>query len=328
MDTFLSCDWGTSSFRLRWVRVPDLVILAEQRSREGIAATWQAWQAAARQDAAARWQFYLDAVTPAIAAMEQHTGPVPAQAPLIISGMASAAIGMMELPYATLPFAVNGADAVVHRARATAAFPRDVLLLSGVRSEEDVMRGEETQLAGCIMEDHDTAEGIFIFPGTHSKHIQVQQGQVRSFRTYMTGELFDLLRRHSVLKETVAGLEALPPPALHSTFSEGVKAGAAGNLLHTAFGVRARYLLGDTTKAANLDYLSGLLIGTELQALQQAPAHIYLCGGAHLQAAYAMALQVLELAPRATVFPTQWAEEAVIRGQYKIFRQLTAHHVT
>jgi len=319
MDTFLSCDWGTSAFRLRWVQVPDLVILAEERSGNGIAATWQAWQARGQQDAAARWQFYLDAVTPAIAAMEQSAGPVPAQAPLVISGMASAAIGMKELPYATLPFAVNGADAVVHRAAATAAFPREVLLLSGVRSDEDVMRGEETQLAGCRMDEQDAAaDSLFIFPGTHSKHIQVQQGQVTGFRTYMTGELFDLLRRHSVLKETVAGLEELPPPALHGAFSEGVKDGAGNNLLHAAFSVRARYLLGDITKAGNLDYLSGLLIGAELQALQEDPSRIYLCGGAHLQAAYAVALQVLDMAQRATVFPAQWAEEAVVRGQYKI----------
>src|SRR5690606_21268593 len=147
--------------------------------------------------AAARWQFYLDVITPAIAAIAQSAGPVPAQVPLVISGMASAAIGMKELPYATLPFAVNGADAVVHRAPATAAFRREVLLLSGVRSNEDVMRGEETQLAGCITDEQDTAaESIFIFPGTHSKHIQVQQGQVTGFCTYMTGELFELLHRH------------------------------------------------------------------------------------------------------------------------------------
>lgn len=323
MDKFLSCDWGTSSFRLRLVQAPELTTIATVRADSGIAATWQAWQAAGQQGALQRWHFYLDRIKPAIRTIEQQAGPLPEQTSLIISGMASSSIGMMELPYGSLPFDAEGRNVLTHLQAAGEDLPHDVLLISGVRSEDDVMRGEETQLIGCIAGNGNAAtEGTFIFPGTHSKHIQVKGGQATGFQTFMTGELFELLRRHSILKDAVAAPE--DTAALSNSFSEGVAAGAKQNLLHAAFRVRTNQLFGQLTKTENLDYLSGLLIGAELQSLLTGAAgHIYLCGGAHLEKHYATALAVLGLEQRSTVFPAQWIEEAVVRGQYKIFSHLT-----
>jgi 2-dehydro-3-deoxygalactonokinase len=326
MEKFLSCDWGTSSFRLRLVQSPDLLTLASERATHGIAATWQLWQQAG-QGPAQRWRFYLDQIKPAIRAIEAQTGPLPADVPLIISGMASSSIGMKELPYGELPFAINGRNVLSYRQAANEDINRDVLLISGVRSDSDVMRGEETQLIGCIADNSDAAAaGIFIFPGTHSKHIQVKDGQALNFQTFMTGELFELLRRHSILKDAVAGEEDASPSGLNDSFHEGVRAGAKENLLHAAFTVRTNQLFGRYSGAANRDYLSGLLIGSELQTLAHTNEQIYLCGGAHLEERYAAALEVLGLSQRSTVFAAQWIEEAVIRGQHIIFNHLTVQH--
>jgi len=327
MDKFLSCDWGTSSFRLRLVQAPALSTIAAVRGGSGIAATWQAWQSAGLQGSLQRWRFYTDKIQPAIQSIEQQAGRLPEGTPLIISGMASSSIGMMELPYGGLPFATDGRGVLTHLEPANADLPHDVLLISGIRSADDVMRGEETQLIGCIAGNANAAtEGTFIFPGTHSKHIQVKNEQVTGFQTFMTGELFELLRRHSILKDAVAAPEDASQATLNSSFSEGVSAGANGNLLHTAFGVRTNQLFGRLSKTDNLDYLSGLLIGTELQSLMGTSGQIYLCGGAHLEKHYATALGVLGLMPRSTVLPAQWIEEAVIRGQYSIFNHLTVQH--
>lgn len=328
MDKFLSCDWGTSSFRLRLVQAPALTTIAAVRADSGIAATWQAWQQTGLQGSGHRRRFYLDQIKPAIQSIEQQAGPLPEHTPLVISGMASSSIGMMELPYGVLPFSADGRGVVTHLQPANADLPHDVLLISGVRSDNDVMRGEETQLIGCLAANPDAAtEGVFIFPGTHSKHIQVKEGRAVNFQTYMTGELFELLRRHSILKDAVAVPEGASPSVPGDAFREGVSAGARQPLLHAAFGVRTNQLFGRFGKTENLDYLSGLLIGAELQSLLSAAAgHIYLCGGAHLEKRYALALDVLGLAQHSTVFPAQWIEEAVIRGQYKIFNHLTIPH--
>lgn len=327
MDKFLSCDWGTSSFRLRLVEAPALTTIAAVRAGSGIAATWQAWQSAGLQAPTERWRFYIDQIKPAIQSIELQAGRLTEAIPLIISGMASSSIGMMELPYGKLPFTTDGRGVLTHLEPANADLPHDVLLISGIRSTDDVMRGEETQLIGCIAGNANAAtEGTFIFPGTHSKHIQVKDGEVTDFQTFMTGELFDLLRRHSILKDAVAAPEGSAQPALNNSFNEGVVAGANGNLLHTAFRVRTNQLFGHLSKTENLDYLSGLLIGAELQSLRAAAGHIYLCGGAHLEKHYATALDVLGLMQRSTVLPAQWIEEAVIRGHYSIFNHLTVQH--
>jgi 2-dehydro-3-deoxygalactonokinase len=328
MDKFLSCDWGTSSFRLRLVQAPALSTIAAVRAGSGIAATWQAWQSTGLEGPLQRWRFYVNQIKPAIQSIEQQAGPLTEQIPLIISGMASSSIGMMELPYGSLPFATDGRGVLTHQEPASADLPHDVLLISGIRSTDDVMRGEETQLIGCMAGNANVAtEGTFIFPGTHSKHIQVKDGAAIGFQTFMTGELFDLLRRHSILKDAVAVPEGPSQPVLSNSFSEGVTAGAAGNLLHSAFRVRTNQLFAHLTKTENLDYLSGLLIGAELQSLLiEAPGHIYLCGGAHLEKQYATALDVLGLTPRSTVLAAQWIEEAVIRGQYSIFTHLNVQH--
>lgn len=322
---FLSLDWGTSSFRLRLVEAASLQVIASESSDQGIAGTFHAWKESYNEEPAARIAFYTQVIARHMAALEKRLGRSLGGLPLLLSGMASSSIGLLELPYRPLPFAIDGTGMQPHLIKASPAFPHDIFLISGVRSENDVMRGEETQLIGSIPEGV-AQEGVFIFPGTHSKHMVVQANQVVAFKTYMTGEFFDLLAKKSILSASLSPPAGLPDPEVGESFEKGVREAVGANLLHAAFLVRTNHLFGVLNPEENFKYLSGLLIGTELQELRQYPAGtIYLFGGDKLKTYYETALQTLGLAERVHSFPAPWVDESVIRGQYRIFQQLTVN---
>lgn len=309
MSTFISCDWGTSAFRLRLLEGRE--VIASLFTGEGIAPTHAAWQTSGRP-AGEREAFYREVLEKAIgelagsASVSRMGGTTavncPAettaangesgttvsdlgQVPVVISGMASSSIGMLELPYRSLPFDVSGADLQPAILAPTAASPRTLYLLSGVRSPDDVMRGEETQLIGCG--SNGPGERVFVFPGTHSKHIIVRNARAVDFKTYMTGELFNLLARQSILAGSVAPPDAasIAAPdiaasgpgggssnaALPPSFYAGVAAARGSGLLHNAFLARTNHLFGKYGKEDNYHFLSGLLIGEELMELVDHP---------------------------------------------------------
>jgi 2-dehydro-3-deoxygalactonokinase len=320
-DQFLSLDWGTSSFRLRLVEAPRLQVIAEEASDQGIASTYQAWLQTQEQEPAARIAFYTQVIAAHLPALENQAGRSFRGLPLLLSGMASSTIGLLELPYQRLPFATDGSSLQPHLLPASPGFPHDIYLISGVRSENDVMRGEETQLIGSIPELGDKpGEGIYIFPGTHSKHMVVQGSQVVAFQTYMTGEFFELLAKKSILSASVSPPTGDWQAGGQAAFDQGVRQALEANVLHAAFLVRTNHLFGSLGREENFSYLSGLLIGTELRDLRQYPgAAVYLFGGAKLKTYYQAALQVLGLAGQVQALPARWVDESVIRGQYRIF---------
>src|SRR5690606_11395652 len=155
---------------------------------------------------------------------------------LLISGMASSSIGIEELPYADLPFNINGSDAVCAYFEPGHELSHPVFLISGVRAAHDVMRGEETQLVGVCdllgktVQNHNEAEQVFIFPGTHSKHIYINNARIREFKTYMTGEYFDLLRHKSILSHGVSDVQDFKSPKNLQSFKKGVMESLVTNL--------------------------------------------------------------------------------------------------
>ncbi len=226
---FLSCDWGSSFLRLRLADRAGRQVIAEERSATGIRESYRLWKEGAGADPMAgvdpmmgndstkagdpgkRIAFYLDILRASIREMEEGLHDSLAGLPLVLSGMASSSAGMLELPYARLPFALEGRELITKYREADAGFPHPLLLISGIRSEEDVMRGEETQLIGCRrppgagvaereggggaeeLAGDGPGDGLYIFPGTHSKHILVKDRKIVDFTTYMTGEFFGLL---------------------------------------------------------------------------------------------------------------------------------------
>jgi 2-dehydro-3-deoxygalactonokinase len=198
---------------------------------------------------------------------------------------------------------VSGEDLRPAVIPATPDFPHVLLLVPGIRSDNDVMRGEETQLIGC-----GATSGLCIFPGTHSKHIVVQDGRAVDFSTFMTGEFFALLSGHSILAASVAeGVGS------GDAFLAGVDAAQGAGLLHSAFAVRTNHLFGRFSKTDNYQYLSGLLIGEELKGLDRQP--VTLVAVPPLREAYALALQRLGFG-EVEHFD---AGSAVVEGHRRIF---------
>jgi 2-dehydro-3-deoxygalactonokinase len=307
MNNFLSCDWGTSSFRLRLVEAGSGNIIAEEKSDAGIAGTYQQWQ----QTSLPREEFFAAIINLQINVLEDRTG-IPLQGlPVVLSGMASSSVGMVELPYKEFPFSLSGTDLAVH------TFNR-FIIISGVCSGNDVMRGEETKVAGCATWLPDTThEQWLLMPGTHPKHVVVKGQQAVRFQSFMTGEFFDLLSTHSILAASVGNGSTLDDPASLECFKEGLHAGRSENLLHAAFMVRTNQLLRKIPPAHNRFYLSGLLIGAELKAVPP-NMPVYLVAGPLHTPLYTLACQVLNIHVAAVID----ADEALIRGQQAVISNM------
>jgi 2-dehydro-3-deoxygalactonokinase len=311
---FFSCDWGTTRFRLRLVDVESLSVIAEEKNAHGIFSTNESWKQSKGEDDQ-RLNFYLRFLQRQVRQLENSLGKDLQNIPIIISGMASSSIGMMELPYKQLPVVTTGTDLELQHVKASNDFPHDLVIISGLRYAADAMRGEETLLIGAS--EPDSNEELFIFPGTHSKHVLVKNNYVVDLRTYMTGELFELLSTKSLLAASViAGGKLMDPNNLQS-FENGVLLGLSENILHSAFIVRTNEIFSRCTKEENYFFLSGLIIGAELTDLQGgAVGHITLVADAELRPFYLAALQISELL---TTVTAKDADKALIKGQHKIF---------
>lgn len=318
---FLSCDWGTSSFRLKLVELPGLRVVATSKSDEGNAATFAQWQET-KQPEDQRLDFYLRILAGHAQKIEQEFGrPLPG-VPVVISGMASSTVGMLELPYKDLPFATDGTDLATKLLPATAEFDHPVLLISGVRSADDVMRGEEVQLVGCGFAATDQ-EQLFLHPGTHAKHVTIRGGQATELKTYMTGEFFALLSKESILAAAVEKADDVERAEHRQAFAQGVQASQTGNLLHNAFLVRTNQLFDKLTKPENFYFLSGLLIGYELSAFPASfRGPVVLAGEEALVQHYEAALQLLGITGRLASLTIKGAEEVTLQGQAAVLQRL------
>ena len=208
---------------------------------------------------------------------------------LLACGMVGSQYGWREAPYVRCP-----ADA--------AALAGQVLKLDGALSivpglvddaaQPDVMRGEETQIVGALALHPELAdEACLVLPGTHSKWARVEAGRVTGFATHMTGELYALLRQHSVLNRLMPADGA--SPAAPEAFLQGVDAAREeGALSHQLFAVRTLGLFKKLAPEQLPDYLSGLLIGHEIgnELRGGAPGRIALVGDPALCARYVQAL--------------------------------------
>jgi 2-dehydro-3-deoxygalactonokinase len=207
--------------------------------------------------------------------------------PLLLAGMVGSNRGWVEAPYVACP---AGVDELV---RGLVRIGDDVVIVPGVSLSNgrcDVMRGEEVQLAGAIASGEIPPDCLVCHPGTHNKWVDVRGGRITSFRTVMTGELFSMLKRRSILSELLAG-RAKPSDA----FSDGVRKSLSGDgLTAELFEARARFLLGRLSQADGASFISGLLIGEDVRVglgeVRATP--VIVMGRPQLTALYAAALEV------------------------------------
>ena len=302
---FFSCDWGTTSFRLRFVSKG--LVSGEYRDETGCKIIFEQNSPANRPAA------FGAQLRSAIAKLTQARGP----SPLVISGMASSTIGWLELPYVRLPLSLDGSNLRLERVEWSA--PPSIsstLLVSGAASESDMMRGEETEAIGLMqLVSSKPPNLLLILPGTHSKHLTIQHETVTAIQTYMTGELYEVLVRHSVLRASVGLSAELSLPA----FSEGVECVRTNGLPASLFQTRTRQVLQGRSPENNAAFLSGLVIGAELLAIAQtegAPP-IFLAGSGAVRPLYAQAAKVLKL-PLAHIISDLETQQAVPRAHQLI----------
>lgn len=239
---FISCDWGTSSFRLRLIETASVAVLAELRSEQGIRTTHERGPAAFKN--------YLEEQ---IATLPAHDAKH-----VMLSGMATSTIGWRELPYAPAPLRRDGSNLVREKILLDG---REVFLISGAATKRDIMRGEETEVIGILNHpDSSTDDGVIILPGTHSKHVRIRGGSISDWQTFMTGELFAALTQATILKQTTDAAEED-----QAAVREGVMAGFEQGMESGLFRARVRGVLENASNASNRGYLSGLLIGSELR---------------------------------------------------------------
>jgi 2-dehydro-3-deoxygalactonokinase len=183
--------------------------------------------------------------------------------PALLCGMIGSTLGWTAVPYLSCP--ANLADVAAGMTQVEQDPPAWIvpgLLAQGIDKAPDVMRGEETQILGwSVAQAGDTCdEHVICHPGTHSKWVLVVGGSIVRFVTAMTGELFELLRKHSVL-------QAPPLPDDDGSFDDGVIAAGDGNALAARlFTTRARTVTGNGPRSPEC-YLSGVLIGAEVASV-------------------------------------------------------------
>jgi len=247
--------------------------------------------------------------------------------PVLMCGMIGSRQGWVEVPYLKCPASLADLGAALCTVEPAPGIGLlrvvpGLCVDDGPTSAPDVMRGEETQLAGAF--DMPDASGLCVLPGTHSKWAHLAHGRIERFATYMTGELFALLRQHSILGRL------MPDDAAHddAAFARGLHLALASDanaqgLLHQLFSVRTLGLFQRLDPAALASYLSGLLIGSELASVRHSgylpspgprqPA-VVVVGNHRLGSLYRQALSLMGL--RSTSAPT----DAAARGLWRIAR--------
>jgi len=223
--------------------------------------------------------------------------------PVLACGMVGSQHGWRDVPYAACP-----ANAAALAAGMLASPGAEISIVPGMLYDDgalppDLMRGEETQVIGALQLQPSLRDAsCIVLPGTHSKWAQVSDGRLMRFATHMTGELFAVLRNHSVLGRLMTNGGEFAEHA----FTAGVEAardyGHLG-MSHQVFAARSLGVTGRAPASDLADYLSGLLVGHELRAglawrdaagLAQAP--LALVGSAVLCQRYALALQSFQAA--------------------------------
>lgn len=243
--------------------------------------------------------------------------------PVIACGMVGSAQGWREAAYRETPASVAGLSASLQRVRSRRGV--DVHIVPGVLQRSvlpNVMRGEETQVLGVLagLPASEALKPLLIgLPGSHSKWVQVVEGCILSFDTFMTGEVFAALSNHTILGRTMQRGDGFDQAAFDRGLAVAFSAEGVAGPLSTIFSCRTLGLTGQLSATAQPDYLSGLLIGHEIATLaaMQRQRHpelpaVILLGGEQLCLRYGRGLQACGFS-LVTV-----AEQATERGLWQV----------
>ena len=299
---FVAVDWGTSSFRAALI-APNGDVLDELSTPRGILG------------------FKPDEFVPYL--VTTCAGFIAAGGEMfLLSGMIGSKNGLLEVPYCPCPAtASNIANALGWVDTGIAGL--NIAIVPGVRHGfDDVMRGEETQVFGSAAVLN-VQDAVMVLPGTHSKWVQLKDGAIVKFNTFMTGEFYALLSQHSILVKSLPDPDkpaALDPSAFLQGIERAMKSSASGqSLLGNAFSTRVKSLFNELQPAQAASYLSGLVIGDELAAMRLAAgSKVIVIGSPALCERYNLAFTHLGVQTRAIGNQAAWA------GLHSIYGQISA----
>lgn len=241
----IAVDWGTSN-RRAWALDGMGRVVAEKGDGEGLLGVKAGGFARSFADFAAPW-LSPDRVLP-----------------VLMCGMVGSKMGWAEVPYIAAPADLASLSRNLHHVSFDGA--ARIAIVPGVSCVHDgvpdVMRGEECQVL-AVLAERKLRDACLVLPGTHSKWVQVRDGRLATFRTYMTGELYNALTSAGTLAQLME-----KGKADHDAFRKGLaraRAAGSGALTHLLFGVRTLGLFDAMPRTGLSSYLSGLLIGTEMR---------------------------------------------------------------
>lgn len=268
---WIAADWGTSNLRA-WAMVDDRAV-AQVSAPVGMG------------------NLSREEFEPALIAAIDHWLTPDRTTSIVACGMVGARQGWQEVPYAAVPSSPLVPSAM---GQVKANDPRlAVTVVHGLSqlAPADVMRGEETQIAGLLALEPGF-EGLACLPGTHSKWVRIEKSRVMHFRTFMTGELFALLSTQSVLRHSTTSDADDNSAAFEDAVAE--IASVPADLPSLLFAIRAASLVGQADPASARARLSGLLIGQEIEAARRdwQGHEVVLIGAPALCDSYARALVV------------------------------------
>jgi 2-dehydro-3-deoxygalactonokinase len=282
MAAFVAGDWGTSHLRLS---------LCDDQGRVIDAKTGPGASAGDAAD-----NFF---------ALVRDWDALHGLLPVVLCGMAGSTIGWRNVPYLACPVRP---DAIAASAFRFEAGGRKIAIAPGLSCRNrliapDVMRGEETQILGALRCEPKLAKGshLLCMPGTHTKWVVLNEGIIEHFLTGVTGELYDVLHRHSVLVRAPDMGEAIGGPAFVDAL-EQTKLHPDAELIHLLFGTRSRQLMGELKNRDAGAYLSGLVIGQDVAGAVRlfrpelaASRHVVVVGTPRLSDLYGSALKMRDI---------------------------------
>ena len=293
---WIALDWGTSTLRA-WAMSARHTVLDKASSTQGMATV-----AAKNGDFESA---LLKLITPWL--------PNGRTTQVIACGMVGARGGWFEVPYQSTPCPPT---TPLHQITSKSQHLQ-IHILAGIKQQSppDVMRGEETQIAGLLHANPDF-QGTICLPGTHTKWVTIKNGHIQQFRTYLTGELFDLLTTRSILAQTTA-TDGFEEPEFLSAFHETLT--NPQHFLTQTFALRPAALLDNLSPTASRSRLSGHLIGLELSGTTSlAPlTEVALIGTPILTRAYQLALSSLDI-KTTTHAPTQTTLDGLRLARHSI----------
>jgi 2-dehydro-3-deoxygalactonokinase len=290
----LACDWGTTNLRA-WTLDGEGRVVEHREFDLGVSKL-KPGEAAER---------FRAEVRPAFGAQDL---------PAILCGMVGSNLGWTVAPYADCPTGLADLAAALTPVDGARIIPG--VRCQGLAGAPDVMRGEETQLFGWLHLNPDRVRGrqVVCHPGTHAKWAVIEDGRLTRFVTAMTGELFAVLSKHSVLKSDASADD-------NASFDEGLAAAGEGDALAARlFTARTRVVGGGERPETTPAYLSGLLIGAEVASVPRLlgigpDEPVALLGDERLCRFYGRAL-----ARRGVRYETFDGEAAAIAGLFALHR--------